>query len=156
MNRLTWQIEKLDFFLARAAAGHAVMAREFAAHWCVPECALLQCDCEVGGMNTGSGEFEEISHCGGQVIFRVVTGEDGQRAYQITYRHSRGGPMRLFAIYALREGVAVGTIKLGGIGQPWNPPPISSCFPVYIASDSQGKFGHQARSVGAIGVLGVV
>ena len=94
-------------------------------------------------MSPGSGKFEEIGHCGGQVIFRVVTGEEGQRAYQITYQHSREGPMRLFAIYALREGVAVGTIKLGGVGQPWNPPPIYSYFPVFIASDSQGKFGHQ-------------
>jgi len=51
--------------------------------------------------------------------------------------------MRLFAIYALREGVAVGPIKLGGVGQPWNPPPIHSYFPVFIASDSQCKFGHQ-------------
>jgi hypothetical protein len=32
MNRLTWQVEKLDWHLARAAVAHAVMAREFAAH----------------------------------------------------------------------------------------------------------------------------
>jgi hypothetical protein len=94
-------------------------------------------------MNMGSGEFEEIGHYGGQVIFRVVTGEDGQRAYQITGQGSRGGPMALFAIYALPQGVAIGQIKLGGIGQPWNPPPIPGCFPVFITSDSQGKFGHQ-------------
>jgi hypothetical protein len=93
-------------------------------------------------MSTGSAEFQEIGHCGGQVIFRVVTGEDGRRAYQIPYK-GFGGPMALFAVYALRQGVAVDTIQLRGIGQPWNPPPVPGCFPVFIASDSQGKFGHQ-------------
>jgi hypothetical protein len=51
-------------------------------------------------MSTGSSEFEEIGHCGGQVTFRVVTGEDGRRAYQIMYQ-GIGGHAALFAIYAL-------------------------------------------------------
>jgi hypothetical protein len=32
-------------------------------------------------MNVGT-EFREISHCGGQIIFRVTTSAEGQRAYQ--------------------------------------------------------------------------
>ena len=31
-----------------------------------------------------SPEFQEISHCGGQVIFKVRTDANGQRGYQIT------------------------------------------------------------------------
>ena len=31
---------------------------------------------------------------------------------------------------------------MGGIGTPWNPPPFEGCYPVFIQSDSQGKFGH--------------
>ena len=34
-------------------------------------------------MNVGA-EFREISHCGGQIIFRVTTSAEGARAYQIT------------------------------------------------------------------------
>jgi hypothetical protein len=51
-------------------------------------------------------------------------------------------PIVLTAVYALPQGVHVSTIKFGGMGQPWNPAPFPECFPVFIASDSQGKFGH--------------
>ena len=46
-------------------------------------------------------EFQEIGHTGGQVIFRVVTGEDGRRTYQVTYQHTRAVASALFAIFAL-------------------------------------------------------
>jgi hypothetical protein len=87
-------------------------------------------------------EFKEMGHSGGQVIFHVVTGTDGTRSYQVEYRGSRPGPMVIFAVYALPQGIPVGPIQLGGIGQPWNDPPISGCVPVFYGSDSQGKFGH--------------
>jgi len=94
-------------------------------------------------VNSIAGEFEEIGHSGGKVIFTVVTDEHGRRGYQVAWEHCRPVPAALFAVYAIPQGVAVGTIQLGGIGQQWNPPPIPGCFPVFIASDSQGKFGHQ-------------
>jgi len=50
--------------------------------------------------------------------------------------------MVLIAVYALPQGVPVETIQLGGIGQPWNPPPCAGCIPVFIGSDSEGSFGH--------------
>ncbi len=92
-----------------------------------------------------TGEFQEIAHSGGQITFSVVTDADGHRAFQVGWKHSRPTPSAIFAIYALPEGIPVGTIKLGGIGQPWNPPPAQNCVPVFIASDTQGKFGHQCR-----------
>jgi hypothetical protein len=88
------------------------------------------------------GEFEEIGHSGGQVIFGVVT-KDGRRMYQVTWQHSRPTPASIFAVYAIPQGAAVGSIQLGGIGQPWNPAPIPGCYPVFIASDSEGLFGHE-------------
>jgi hypothetical protein len=88
-------------------------------------------------------EFEEIGHCGGQVIFHAVTAEDGRRALQVKYQFNRPIPTAFFAVYALPQGIAVAPIQLGGIGQPWNPPPFPDCIPVFIGSDSQGKFGHQ-------------
>ena len=56
--------------------------------------------------------------------------------------------MSMFGVYALPQGIPVGTIRLGGIGQPWNPPPHPSCLPVFLASDSEGYFGHECPNCG--------
>jgi hypothetical protein len=93
-------------------------------------------------MNVGA-EFREISHCGGQIIFRVTTSAEGRRAYQITIQGNRPVPMALYSIYALPQGIPVADLKTGGIGSPWPPPPVPGCFPVFIASDSEGEFGFQ-------------
>ncbi len=90
-------------------------------------------------------EFEEIAHCGGKVTFSVKTDDEGRRSYQIGYEHCRPVACGFFAVYAIPQGVPVGTIQLGGIGQAWNSPPIPGCIPVFIASDSEGKYGHQCQ-----------
>jgi hypothetical protein len=88
-------------------------------------------------------DFQEIAHCGGQVIFTVSTDGNGRRGYQITWQSSRPVPAAIYAIYALREGVPVADLPMGGIGVPWPEPPVPGCVPVFIASDSEGKFGFQ-------------
>lgn len=92
---------------------------------------------------TGIREFQEIAHCGGQVIFTVSTDDNGQRRYQITWQSNRPVPAAIYAIYALREGIPVADLPMGGIGAPWPQPPVPGCVPVFIASDSEGKFGFQ-------------
>lgn len=92
-------------------------------------------------MNTK--EFEEIGHTGGTVTFHVVTAADGRRGYQVGYQHSRPVAASMFAVYALPQGVVVAPLPIGGIGDKWPPPPVPGCFPVFIASDSEGMFGHQ-------------
>lgn len=92
---------------------------------------------------TLSTEFQEVGHCGGQIIVDVKTDSDGNRRVQFGIRHSRPTPASWFAIYALPQGIPVGTIQLGGIGDPWSQPPLPECLPIFIASDSQGMFGHQ-------------
>ena len=87
-------------------------------------------------------EFEEIAHSGGKITFSIKTDEDGCPKFHTRYKHSRAVPMTLIAVYALPQGVPVDSIQLGGIGQPWNPPPFPGCLSVLIASDSQGYFGH--------------
>ena len=87
-------------------------------------------------------EFEEIAHSGGKITFSIKTDEDGCRKYQTGYKHSRPVPMTLIAVYALPQGVPVDSIQLRGIGEPWNPPPFPGCLSVFIASDSEGYFGH--------------
>ncbi len=87
-------------------------------------------------------EFEEIGHSGGRITFSIKTDDKGQVSYQVEISSYRPVPTVMIALYALPQGVPVGVIHLGGIGQPWNPAPIPGCFAVFIASDSQGKFGH--------------
>jgi hypothetical protein len=91
-------------------------------------------------------EFQEIGHTGGKVTFNVVTDPQGRRQYQVGWTHQSPRPAALFAVWALRQGVAVAGINLGGIGTPWNDPPVPGCFPVFIGSDSEGKFGHQCHA----------
>ncbi len=87
-------------------------------------------------------EFAEIAHTGGAVTFTIHTTEDGGRTFQVGYSHSRPVPMVLIGIYALPQGIPVDAIQMGGIGDPWSPPPVPGCLPVMIGSDSTGHFGH--------------
>lgn len=88
-------------------------------------------------------EFQEIVHCGGQFVVTTRRDEQGGREYQLGFKHCSPGPAALVGIYALPQGIPVGMIQLGGIGQAWNPPPFSGCLSVFLASDSHGKFGHE-------------
>lgn len=85
-------------------------------------------------------EFQEIGHSGGTVTFSVKV-IDGRLAYQAGWSHSRPNAAALFAVYALPQGIVLDDIALGGIGSPWNAPPVPGCFPVFVSSDSSGMFG---------------
>lgn len=93
-------------------------------------------------MHSATDQFAEIAHSGGIVTFEIRTAADGRRTFRVSYRHSRPVPMVLIGIYAMPQGIPVDTIQMGGIGQPWNPPPVPGCIPVMIGSDSTGHFGH--------------
>ena len=88
-------------------------------------------------------DFSEIGHTGGKVTFTIVCDEHGHVRYQIGYSHSSPRPASLVGIYAHPDGFACGNIVMGGIGDPWNAPPFSNCIAVMMASDSQGRFGHE-------------
>ncbi len=93
-------------------------------------------------------EFQEIGHCGGKFIVTVaVDAATGKRGVQFGVQHSSPRPAAWFAVYALSQhGIPVATIRLGGIGDPWNPAPYPGCLPVFIGSDSNGLFGHQCSA----------
>jgi hypothetical protein len=93
-------------------------------------------------MTAGDDDFREVAHCGGKVTFEIENDEKGQRRYSVGYSIKSCGPAGFFGIYALPQGIACGDIVLGGIGQPWNPPPFPECMPVLIQSDSHGPYGH--------------
>jgi len=93
-----------------------------------------------------SGEFEEIGHSGGQITFEVVTDPSGGRGYQISFASSRPVPTVIIELYALAaSGVAVGINRRIGMGVEPEPPPVNGCFLVFVASDSEGKFGHNCQ-----------
>lgn len=88
-------------------------------------------------------EFRKIAHCGGQVIFIVDKDDDGRSRYRVTWQSTRPVPAAVYSIYALREGIPIADLPMGGVGAPWPAPPLGGCVPVFIASDSEGKFGFQ-------------
>jgi Zn finger protein HypA/HybF involved in hydrogenase expression len=93
-------------------------------------------------------EFREIAHSGGKIKFTISSDDEGRSQYQISVSSSRPVPVVMIAIYALPQGIPVGSIQLGGIGTPWNPPPFAGCYPVMIQSDSHGHFGHHCPRCG--------
>jgi hypothetical protein len=92
-------------------------------------------------------QFQEIGHSGFALKVIVKT-EGGARQYALGFSGSSPFPTTITAVYALPEGIAVGTIQLGGIGQPWNPPPFQGCFSIFIGSDTEGRFGHKCPACG--------
>lgn len=97
-------------------------------------------------MPTSSDEFQEIGHCGGQFTVNIKTAADGSWKIKFGVHHSRPTAAAFFAIYALPQGIPVSTFEIGGIGQQMVPPPVPGCYPIFIASDINGMFGHQCKS----------
>jgi len=94
-----------------------------------------------------TSEFQEIGHCGGQFTVKVSTVE-GQRGIQLGMRGCRPTPMSVFGIYALPQGIPVGPLEIGGMGVPFNPAPTADSLSIFIASDSEGLFGHRCPECG--------
>ena len=88
-------------------------------------------------------EFQEIGHCGGQIIIRVKTDENGCRSIQFAIQHSSITPAAWFGIYALPQGFPVAIMNIGGISTSTNNPMRAGYYPIFIASDNHGMFGHQ-------------
>jgi hypothetical protein len=78
----------------------------------------------------------------------VITDETGRRSYHVSWQCDRPVPATVTAVYTLPQGIAVAPRPFGGIGVPFPKPPMRNCFPVFIASDSEGMFGHQCPACG--------
>jgi len=88
-------------------------------------------------------DFSEVGHTGGKVTFLIESDERGQIRYAIRFTHSRPLPATLCGIYVHPDGFPCANIAMGGLGDSWSPPPFSNCIAVMMASDSEGKFGHE-------------
>lgn len=91
-------------------------------------------------------EFEEISHSGGKVTFIVKRMNDGRIGYQVQYALESQGPLKIIEVYALNPGIVIEPVSYEKHDMGMKPPKVSGCFPVLIASDSEGMFGHQCPS----------
>lgn len=86
-------------------------------------------------------DFREIAHCGGQVIITVRRDVDGGRAIRFGFRNSRPVRASISGIYSLLpHGIACGDFRFGGMGMDFDPPTPGGCIPVFLASDSEGKY----------------
>lgn len=96
-------------------------------------------------MNSKSSqEFQEIAHCGGRITISTETDERGHRLVAFGFRHSSPTAAALFAISADEIGNPLGMIELGGlVSRGSDDPPAMQGYTVFIASDSEGMFGHQ-------------
>lgn len=91
-----------------------------------------------------SDEFQEIAHCGGQITISTQTDERGHRLVAFGVRHSAPVPAAWFAMVADELGRPLGTMELGGLADPVDgSPPAMQGYTIFIASDSEGMFGHQ-------------
>jgi len=80
-------------------------------------------------------DFAEIAHSGGKITLTVAT-RDGRRGCQAKYQHCSSNRIVLLEICTTYEGDQVAELA-------FNEPPPPGFFPVHIASDSEGRFGHQ-------------
>jgi hypothetical protein len=104
------------------------------------------CQIVVLGLHWGrmvAADFREIAHCGAKFTVTTRRDEKGERQIQLGVHHSSVGPAGLFGVFALQQGIPVGTIQLAGIGPFRNSPPFPHCLNVFVASDSEGRFGHE-------------
>lgn len=91
-----------------------------------------------------SHEFHEIAHCGGQITLSTETDERGHRLVAVGISHSSPVPAAFFAIIADGFGSPLGMMEIGGLSDPVaGAPPTMQGYTVFIASDSEGMFGHQ-------------
>lgn len=95
-------------------------------------------------MGAYSDDFTEIAHCGGQATFKVRCDQEGRISITAGFRGSSPTPMAIITIYAtVPQGIPVSDVKMGGIGQAFEPACPEGCMAVFLGSDSHGKWGHQ-------------
>jgi hypothetical protein len=89
-------------------------------------------------------DFQEIAHCGGRATFNIRCDADGNTSVQQGIEHDRAGPASWLGVYALvATGQPLLDFVMGGIGDSFRPPAPPGSMAVFLASDSQMRWGHQ-------------
>ena len=99
---------------------------------------------------TRAGDFREIGHSGGKYTLTVETDDQGRRGFSLGVSSSSPTPHSIITVQVTFDGVVIGISQL-----EWRPdladegPAQAESFPVFIASDREGLFGHQCRRCGS-------
>ncbi len=94
-------------------------------------------------------DFKEVAHCGANTTINISCDDEGRKGAAFGIVSRRPGPMTAVGVYILLpHGIPVTDFKLGGIGQPFDPPPPEGCVPAILGSDSLGCWGHQCPRCG--------
>lgn len=89
-------------------------------------------------------DFKEVAHCGANTTINIACDDEGRKGAAFGIVGRSPGPMTAVGVYILLpHGIPVSDFKLGGIGQPFDPPPPEGCVPAIIGSDSLGCWSHQ-------------
>lgn len=89
-------------------------------------------------------DFKEVAHCGANTTINISCDDEGRKGAAFGIVGRSPGPMAAVGVYILLpHGIPVSDFKLGGIGQPFDPPPPEGCVPAILGSDSLGCWGHQ-------------
>lgn len=89
-------------------------------------------------------DFKEISHCGANTTINISCDNEGRKSAAFGIVGRSPMPMAAVGIYILLpHGIPVSDFKIGGIGQPFDPPLPEGCVPAILGSDSLGCWGHQ-------------
>ncbi|MEQ9564715.1 MAG: hypothetical protein RLN85_02680, partial [Pseudomonadales bacterium] len=67
-------------------------------------------------------DFKEIGHTGGKISFSIFGDDDGKVSFSTEYSSSSPFPATLSGIYAHHTIGICSTLKLGGMGEPFNEP----------------------------------
>jgi hypothetical protein len=94
-------------------------------------------------------DFEEVAHCGANTTINIACDAEGRKSAAFGIIGRGPGPMTAVGVYILLpHGIPVSDFKMGGIGQPFDPPPPEGCVPAILGSDSLGCWGHQCPQCG--------
>ena len=92
--------------------------------------------------------FEKSPIAVGKLFSMLGQTSTASGAIKLFFKATAPVPMTIYSVYALPQGIPIADLPIGGIGSPTPPPPVPGCIQVFIASDSEGKFGFQCQRCG--------
>jgi hypothetical protein len=84
-------------------------------------------------------EFRDIPISDVEIMFEVVTRNDGKQVYSTGIQYSRPLPLAVYGIWALHHGIPVGVLNL----LEEAPAPFPDCFQILIATDEGAMWGRR-------------
>ena len=95
---------------------------------------------------TDGKEFREIGHSGGKYAVNTRTDENGKRSFSLGIKSSSPFAQSIVTVQLNFQGEVLGFTSLEWApDRASNGPSKSDNFPVFLASDREGYFGHQCR-----------